>query len=315
MSISERPSPRLPPSRSELRPPGGRAAPPGEIHPAPGTDLTGPGPTLVFLHEGLAASPQWRHFPLALAQATGLPALVYDRCGHGQSQARPKAMDATYLETRRSNSCRRCWPPCAIEAPILVGYGDGATIGLLYAARFPEAPLGVISEAAHPFIEARCIQGVWRTLHAFETTTLHDRLRTHHGARVDVLFRGWSEVWLSPGFRDWTMVAHAARGPLPGLAIQSEDDEVRLAGSGQGHPPGGFRSRRGAAPARLRHVAPPPGAGTRSWPGWRSSSSPLPRHSKNHHVARPRAKFTKPDASIPVENGETFFLILWSMHG
>jgi pimeloyl-ACP methyl ester carboxylesterase len=191
----------------------------------PGTDLTGPGPTLVFLHEGLGSITQWRHFPLALAQATGLPALVYDRCGHGHSDARTQPMDATYLEIEAVLRLPEVLAACAIEAPILVGHSDGATIALLFAARFPEVPLGVIAEAAHTFVEDLCIQGIWRTLHAFETTALRDRLRAHHGPRVDAMFRGWSETWLSPEFRDWSMVPLLPDIRCPVLAIQGEDDE------------------------------------------------------------------------------------------
>jgi pimeloyl-ACP methyl ester carboxylesterase len=289
MSIGERPSPRFPAFEElsfGLRV-GGLRLQAKSILP-PGTDLTGSGPTLVFLHEGLGSITQWRHFPLALAQASGLPALVYDRCGHGQSQARPKAMDATYLETEAFEQLPEVLAACAIEEPILVGHSDGATIALLYAARFPEAPLGVISEAAHPFIEARCIQGIWRTLHAFETTTLRDRLRTHHGDRVDALFRGWSEVWLSPGFRDWSMVPLLPAVRCPVLAIQSEDDEygtpdqVRAILQGVSGPAEGLLLP-GCAHAPHLHAREPVLARMAQF------IEPIAAPFKNHPAARPRA--------------------------
>ena len=195
----------------------------------PGTALTGNQPTLVFLHEGLGSITQWRHFPLALARATGLPALVYDRCGYGKSEARPAPMDRCFLETEAFERLPQVLAACGIEAPILVGHSDGATIGLLHAARYPSVPLGVIAEAAHPFIEPKCIQGIWRTLHAFETTQLRDRLRSHHGAQVDAMFRNWSDVWLSPAFRDWSMVPMLPEIRCPVLAIQGEDDEYATA--------------------------------------------------------------------------------------
>lgn len=191
----------------------------------PGTSLTGRWPTLVFLHEGLGSITQWRHFPLALARATGLPALLYDRAGYGQSQSPARPMGPSYLETEAWERLPEVLAACGVEAPILVGHSDGATIALLYACRFPDAPLAVIAEAAHPFIEAQTIQGIWRTLHAYETTPLRDRLRGHHGARVDDLFRAWSGVWLSPGFRDWSMVHLLAAIQCPVLAIQGENDE------------------------------------------------------------------------------------------
>jgi pimeloyl-ACP methyl ester carboxylesterase len=191
----------------------------------PGTALTGNRPTLVFLHEGLGSISQWRRFPLDLAQATGLPALVYDRCGYGRSEARGMPADPSYLELEAFERLPEVLAACGIEAPILVGHSDGATIALLCAAHFPGLPLAVVSEAAHPFIEGRTIQGIWRTLRAFEATSLREQLRSHHGAKLEALFRSWSEVWLSPAFRDWTMVPLLPAIRCPVLAIQGEDDE------------------------------------------------------------------------------------------
>jgi len=191
----------------------------------PGTALTGPRPTLVLLHEGLGSVSQWRAFPLALVRATGLPALIYDRCGYGKSGSRPRPMDPSYLEEEACELLPEVLAACGIESPILVGHSDGATIALLHAARFPSGPLGVISEAAHVLVEPVSLQGIWRTLRAFETTALRDRLRTHHGAKVDAMFHGWSDVWLSPAFRDWSMVDLLPAIQCPVLAIQGEDDE------------------------------------------------------------------------------------------
>jgi pimeloyl-ACP methyl ester carboxylesterase len=191
----------------------------------PGAAKAGNHPTLVFLHEGLGSITQWKHFPLALARATGLPALVYDRCGYGKSESRTRPMDPSYLEVEAWERLPQVLATCGIESPLLVGHSDGATIALLYAAKFPASPLGVISEAAHVLIEPISLQGIWRTLRAFETTNLRDRLRTHHGAKVDAVFHGWSDVWLSPGFRDWSMVGLLPGIRCPVLAIQGEDDE------------------------------------------------------------------------------------------
>ncbi len=57
-------------------------------------------PTLVFLHEGLGSIGQWRDFPLLLAQAVGMPALVYDRWGYGKSEGLSGIMGASSYSTR-----------------------------------------------------------------------------------------------------------------------------------------------------------------------------------------------------------------------
>ena len=48
-------------------------------------DIVPAEPTLVFLHGGLDCIPLWRGLPEALVAATGRPALLYERWGHGQS--------------------------------------------------------------------------------------------------------------------------------------------------------------------------------------------------------------------------------------
>lgn len=191
----------------------------------PGTGLTGKRPTLVFLHEGLGSITQWRGFPLALASATGLAALIYDRPGHGRSESRKRPLDPAFLETEAYERLPEVLAACGIEAPILVGHSDGATIALLCAARYPELPLGVLSEAAHPFVEDQTLRGIWRTLASFENGPLRERLRGHHGDQVDTMFRGWSGIWLAPAFRDWSMVHLLPAITCPVLAIQGEQDE------------------------------------------------------------------------------------------
>jgi pimeloyl-ACP methyl ester carboxylesterase len=180
---------------------------------------------LVFLHEGLGSITQWRNFPLAVVQATGLPALVYDRYGYGKSEALRGPKSGAYLEEEAWLRLPELLAQCGVEKPILVGHSDGATIALLYASLFPESALGVVSEAAHVFIERESIQGIWRTLRAFETTPLRERLERHHGDKVDSMFHGWSDVWLSPDYQDWAMLDCLPAIQTPVLAIQGEEDE------------------------------------------------------------------------------------------
>ena len=226
MTLGERPSTQ-PPACEELSfgfQAGGRRLQARSILP-PGTSLSAGGPTLVFLHEALGSITQWRQFPAALAAATGLPALVYDRLGHGRSEPRPGPPEPSYLETEAWERLPEALAACGIRTPFLVGHSDGATIALLYAARFPTAPAGVIAEAPHVFVEDAALRGIWRTLQAYESTPLRDRLRTHHGDQVDAVFHAWSDTWLSPAFRDWSMAGQLPAITRPVLVIQGEDDE------------------------------------------------------------------------------------------
>jgi len=46
-------------------------------------------PTLVFLHEGLGSLSMWKDLPARIVAATGCPAVVYSRFGHGRYHADP----------------------------------------------------------------------------------------------------------------------------------------------------------------------------------------------------------------------------------
>lgn len=91
-----------------------------EIVPLPGTR---PGPTIVFLHEGLGSVALWKDVPARVVELTGLSAVVYSRRGHGRSEV------------------------------ILLGHSDGASIALLAAARPDPRIRRLVLLAPHVFVE------------------------------------------------------------------------------------------------------------------------------------------------------------------
>lgn len=193
--------------------------------------LTHPNPpkdgeaTLVFLHEGLGSIGQWRDFPRLMAEATGLSALVYERYGFGGSDPLQEVRDAHYLEQEAQVSLPELLAFCGVTSPILIGHSDGGTLALLYAARFPEHPRGVITEAAHVLIEEVTLAGIHEAVKAFETGGLREKLERFHGDRTDAMFYGWSDTWLMPVFREWNMLDRLKDISCPLLAIQGTDDE------------------------------------------------------------------------------------------
>ncbi|MBK8792014.1 MAG: alpha/beta hydrolase [Holophaga sp.] len=181
-------------------------------------------PTLVFLHEGLGSIAQWRDFPEALARRTKLPALIYDRLGHGGSPALTQPRTMAYLEVEAYQTLPQVLAATGIAAPVLVGHSDGGTIALLYAARFPEKVTTVLSEAAHVFLEPLTIQGLCAARTAYMGGTLRTKLERMHGDKVDSLFRGWNDTWLNPAARDWDITASLTTLQCPLLLIQGEGD-------------------------------------------------------------------------------------------
>jgi pimeloyl-ACP methyl ester carboxylesterase len=180
-------------------------------------------PYLVFLHEGLGSVSMWRDFPDKVARQTKTRALIYSRQGYGQSAPLdgPRAPDFMHREAR--DVLPALLRHLHIEAPILVGHSDGASIALIYASERPENTRGTVLMAPHVFVEAVTVENIARVAETYETTDLKARLARHH-AHVDDAFLGWSRIWLDPRFGAWSLGAEVQRLAVPTLLIQGEDD-------------------------------------------------------------------------------------------
>lgn len=183
------------------------------------------GTTLVFLHEGLGSVGQWRDFPSLLSEKTGLPALVYDRWGYGNSEPFTLPRPAGYLHDEAIASLPAVLEACGIASSILVGHSDGGSIALIHAATRPEAVRAVITEAAHVFVEDVTLEGIREAVKVYASTDLGRRLARYHGDKTDLVFRGWADTWLSPEFRDWNIEEYLPGVRCPILIIQGIDDQ------------------------------------------------------------------------------------------
>ena len=193
--------------------------------PAPASRPSGPLPTLVLLHEGLGCIGMWKSFPEKLAAATGAPVFLWSRRGFGASDpiTLPRPLD--YLE-EESPLVARVLATAGIGRCVLVGHSDGGTIALLAAARDEIAGLeGVVTMAAHVFVEDVTIKGIIETRALWDEGDLRARLARWHGANVDGAFYGWCDTWLDPGFRAWNIEAALAPVRVPVLVLQGADDQ------------------------------------------------------------------------------------------
>ena len=181
------------------------------------------GPTMVFLHEGLGSISQWRDFPDRIAAASGLPAIVYARYGHGRSDVLQKPHGVDFMHREALEFLPELLRQLGIERPILVGHSDGASIALIYAGS--GYPLhGLVALAPHVFVEDISIAGITAAKQAFETTDLPQKLARHH-RDADKTFFGWNDVWLAPAFRGWNIEIYLSAITCPLLAIQGHEDE------------------------------------------------------------------------------------------
>ena len=176
--------------------------------------------TIVFLHEALGSVAQWGDFPQLIQEKTGFNVLVYDRLGHGLSDAATNKREKDYLHHEAWHVLPSVLNHFNIQNPILWGHSDGGSIALLFGARFPTEAL--ITEAAHIFVENITLEGIKAAV--ARKDFLIERLSYYHGNKTQDLWDAWANIWLQPSFRDWNIEKFLPQIKCPALIIQGEND-------------------------------------------------------------------------------------------
>ncbi len=187
-------------------------------------------PLMVFLHEGLGSLAMWKDFPQRLCEALGCRGLVYTRPGYGRST--PRAADESWGMDFMHRQAHELLPALfealdidtAHAKPWLFGHSDGASIALLYAARFPTRVAGAIVVAPHILVEDLSVASIAKARDAYRDTDLRQRLSRYHDD-PDSAFWGWNDIWLHPPFKQWSIADEIASIRCPLLAVQGLDDE------------------------------------------------------------------------------------------
>ena len=186
-------------------------------------------PTLVFLHEGLGSIEMWHDFPAILAETTACDCLMYDRWGHGRSDALDVQRTLRYVHDEALESLPEVLNHSSVDDAILIGHSDGGSIALLFAAEYPERLRGIITEAAHVFVEEITLEGIREALDIYNNTDLKQKLARYHGDNAEKIFRAWHETWLQPEFKSWDIQDCLPKIKCPVLVIQGEDDQYGTA--------------------------------------------------------------------------------------
>jgi len=193
------------------------------------SDGEGSRPTLVFLHEGLGAIEMWHDFPAILAETTACDCLIYDRWGHGRSDALDVKRTLRYVHDEALDSLPEVLNHSNVDDAILIGHSDGGSIALIFAAEYPEILRGIITEAAHVFVEEITLEGIREALDIYNNTDLKQKLARYHGDNTEKIFRAWHETWLQPEFKSWDIQDCLPKVKCPVLVIQGEDDQYGTA--------------------------------------------------------------------------------------
>ncbi|MES2799899.1 MAG: alpha/beta hydrolase [Bacteroidota bacterium] len=181
---------------------------------------------LVFLHEALGSIPQWRGFPAELCKKMSMNGIVYERQGHGKSDAlsgiRPPSYLHDYAYIELAQLLEILLPPQL--KIILVGHSDGGTIALLYASKFPKRVKAVITMAAHVIYEQETVAGIEPAIVAFEAGKLA-KLSSFHGEKTRDLFYAWAHTWKNENFKNWTICNEIRSFSGPSLILQGKNDQ------------------------------------------------------------------------------------------
>ena len=182
-------------------------------------------PYLVFLHEGLGCTAMWRDFPETLCSATGCPGLVYDRLGYGKSSPFKSARTVHYLHEYALQELPQLLESVIPETSfILIGHSDGGSISLIFGAERPSFLKGIITEAAHVFVDHETIAGIRMATKSWAEGRLRG-LAKYHGDKTETLFKAWSETWLTKWFKHWSIEYLLPSIEVPMLVIQGVDDQ------------------------------------------------------------------------------------------
>lgn len=183
-------------------------------------------PTLVFLHEGLGSIGQWKDFPARLANAAGCGALIYDRFGYGGSDRLepPYERPVDFMQVEAREVLPSVLDQTGVHQAILIGHSDGGSIALLAAATLDTRIRGVVTEAAHVFVEPESVASIEEAVIAYRAGDLRDKLARYHGEAVDSAFYGWANTWLQPDFEAFHIEGYLRAITCPVLAIQGVDD-------------------------------------------------------------------------------------------
>ncbi|MBS0215673.1 MAG: alpha/beta fold hydrolase [Proteobacteria bacterium] len=180
---------------------------------------------ILLLHDSLGSAALWRDFPDALVQATGRQVYAYDRFGFGESSARHQRPSIRFIEEEATQVFPALMDALSLQRCVSFGHSVGGAMALTIAAKHPGRCEAVVSLSAQASVEQRTLDGIRAAQARFAQPGQLDRLARWHGDKAAWVLDAWAGVWLSPGFRDWSLIPTLAEIHCPALVIHGDGDE------------------------------------------------------------------------------------------
>ncbi len=184
-------------------------------------------PPVVLLHYSLGCVEMWRDFPAQLAVKLNRSVLAYDRLGFGQSSPRHAPPSLDFIDEEATVVFPELCRALELSKVVLFGHSVGGAMAIAIAAHQARTGLcaSVITESAQAFVEARTLGGILAAKKTFSDPAQLSKLAKYHGEKAQWVLDAWTETWLHPSFKDWSLDNHLSRITCPVLAIHGDQDE------------------------------------------------------------------------------------------
>jgi pimeloyl-ACP methyl ester carboxylesterase len=173
----------------------------------------------LLLHEAAGHTKGWGELPRRLAEATDRRVYAYSRLGWGESEALPGALAAGYLEHEALDLLPELRTALRLDRVILLGFQEGATIGLIHAGASSMAVEGVVAISPVTFVDdalrAEVRRQYKRGLPDSLLSTASDPERT---------FQQWATLWSGTELMTWQMDDFARGVTCPVLGLRGDAD-------------------------------------------------------------------------------------------
>lgn len=182
-------------------------------------------PTIVMMHGGLDCTTTWKDLPQAIATATGLAVLSYDRFGYGKSDRLDGGRIRAYRHEEAGPVLGDLFRHFGISSALLFGHSDGGAMAVLGAAAHPSVVRAVCTCSPTIAFDAQTVRSMANARDAFEHHGLRERLARHHGANTESMFWSWYEAWSGEDAVNWSMADRIAAVTCPVAAVFGREDE------------------------------------------------------------------------------------------
>jgi pimeloyl-ACP methyl ester carboxylesterase len=180
---------------------------------------------IILLHDSLGSVEKWHDFPVELAESSARSVIAYDRLGFGKSSPRTTLPGTQFILEEAQVYFPALVRALGLNSYVLFGHSVGGGMALSVAALHPGQCKAVISESAQAFVEKRTIAGIEAARESFRAAERFAKLEKWHGDKARWVLDAWTQVWLAPEFRSWSLVPYLKDVQCPVLAIHGSEDE------------------------------------------------------------------------------------------